>query len=296
MLFDNTGENDKFFEEKFELYLFIRDLFRKDIKWWAPDLVHSFLHNIEEIYHALFDFIPYEICRFSITLLNDAQVALSKDLDLMYEGTFDIGSNPSHTQVGKDDPHHPLHTLAAKLAMEAVKRVSNKMFDVWLGKGDVNKVIAELDIIMRHPAETIWQEKVVIDWAESNKRNVCNAVSPSTAIDTVLHQLEEQEKIIKNIEGYLSSTSEVVINKINAYFSVDEQVKNDPNMMTNFVKEAKTIQQQLRDRSEYLKDIWHCKFATPSECQVFSKYYEKEDGSCGVRIVPDFRPEKTKVF
>jgi uncharacterized Zn-binding protein involved in type VI secretion len=294
--FDNTGENDKFFEEKFELYLFIRDLFRKDIKWWAPDLVHSFLHNIEEIYHALFDFIPYEICRFSITLLNDAQVALSKDLDLMYEGTFDIGSNPSHTQVGKDDPHHPLHTLAAKLAMEAVRRVSDKMFDVWLGKGDVNRVIAELDIIMRHPAETIWQEQTVKDWAVSNKRKVCSAVSPSTAIDTVLHQLEEQEKIIKNIEGYLSSTSEVVINKINAYFSVDEQVKNDPNMMTNFVKEAKTIQQQLRDRSEYLKDIWHCKFATPSECQVFSKYYEKEDGSCGVRIVPDFRPEKTKVF
>lgn len=27
----------------------------------------------------------------------------------------DIGTNPSHTQLAKDETHHPLHPLAAKL-------------------------------------------------------------------------------------------------------------------------------------------------------------------------------------
>jgi hypothetical protein len=62
----------------------------------------------------------------------------------------DAAKDPTHSQLAKDHDNHPFHTLAARLASEAVKQVGTAMFDCWKGDKSADPVkLARLFI--RHP-------------------------------------------------------------------------------------------------------------------------------------------------
>jgi len=98
----------------------------------------------------------------------------------------DGSTDPTHSQLAKDHDDHPLHTLAAELAMFAVRRVGSAMGDHWTGIGKTDP--AELaSSFIAHPEDCHWQDGVVREWAMKNDAEVQRA-SSATVLEH-LHQI-----------------------------------------------------------------------------------------------------------
>jgi len=88
----------------------------------------------------------------------------------------DGSTDPTHSQLAKDHDDHPLHTLAAKLAMHAVRTVGRAMDRQWTGDPafDPAKTAAAF---MVHPFDSDWQDALVRQWALENPAAVRRAAS-----------------------------------------------------------------------------------------------------------------------
>jgi hypothetical protein len=76
-------------------------------------------------------------------------------------GTRDsIGENrgrlPTHSQISKDDPEHPLHNMAARLAVFVDKEIGRAMIAAWAGHKPVSAVQALVDFYIAHPQAHDW--------------------------------------------------------------------------------------------------------------------------------------------
>jgi hypothetical protein len=66
---------------------------------------------------------------------------------------------PTHSQIAKDSPEHPLHAVAGRLAHLADVEIGRKMIDVWQSGGDRQKVAeaqALVDVYLAHPSASYW--------------------------------------------------------------------------------------------------------------------------------------------
>ena len=78
---------------------------------------------------------------------------------------MNFGTDPSHTQLAKDSPLHPLNPLAGMLAVYAVQDVANMMIDCWNRKITVDKVINKINsTYLVHPV--IVEHKAMDDLAK----------------------------------------------------------------------------------------------------------------------------------
>lgn len=86
--------------------------------------------------------------------VDDAQTALGEDPNI--NGSTD----PSHSQLAKDHAEHPLHALAADLALQAVMTVSKAMVNHWkrIPDADPSELASAFCI---HPYDTGWQDDIV---------------------------------------------------------------------------------------------------------------------------------------
>jgi len=98
----------------------------------------------------------------------------------------DGSTDPTHSQLAKDHDDHPLHTLAAKLAMHTVAEVGRAMDKRW--KGDTSYYPAEkAAAFIVHPFYSDWQDALVRQWALENSAAVRRAAS-ATELEH-LHEL-----------------------------------------------------------------------------------------------------------
>jgi hypothetical protein len=87
--------------------------------------------------------------------------------------------HPTHSQLAKDHDDHPLHLLAAKLAMGAVRDVGCVMVEVWKGRNR-DDVIREALKYLVHPEDIqnttsdrrSWLLKPALDWAKANPKQL----------------------------------------------------------------------------------------------------------------------------
>lgn len=104
------------------------------------------------------------------------------------------GSDPTHTQLAKDDHHHPLNPLASELAEAAVKDVGQRIKDIWEGKisdPDGSQLVEYvLTKYSRHPKDTNWMDEIVREWGRNNKAAIKWLESP-TPISHV-HELSKR--------------------------------------------------------------------------------------------------------
>lgn len=130
----------------------------------------------------------------------DAQLALGNDPNL------DSSVEPSHSQLSKDHPEHPLHDLSAWLASVAVRQVAQAMVDHWNGKQDADP-IAVASAFFCHPDDTQWHQGLVQSWAEDNPDQVQRAQSRSD-LDEV-HQ--QSIRKLQNVHSQLIADSNVYL-------------------------------------------------------------------------------------
>jgi hypothetical protein len=82
---------------------------------------------------------------------------------------------PTHSQMSKDHDDHPLHDLAAKLAMAAVEEVGRVMRQAYDGSASLTDVMAIVRKIMTHPQQTQWMDTFVKKWADAHPDDIVRA-------------------------------------------------------------------------------------------------------------------------
>nr|WP_268801108.1 type VI secretion system tip protein VgrG [Pseudomonas sp. BSw22131] len=112
--------------------------------------------------------------------VDDAQTLLDEDPNR--SGSTD----PTHSQLAKDHDTHPFHTLAVKLAKEAVRVVGQAMNNKWRG-GETEDPAQVIERFFTHPQDSTWQDPLVMEWAREHREEVKRGASL-----TELHHIHEQ--------------------------------------------------------------------------------------------------------
>ncbi|WNG53887.1 hypothetical protein F0U59_03095 [Archangium gephyra] len=88
--------------------------------------------------------------------------------------------HPTHSQLAKDHDDHPLHLLAATLAMGAIRDVGCVMIEVWKKQRNRDDVIREALKYLVHPEDIqntakdgrAWILKPALQWAKANPKQL----------------------------------------------------------------------------------------------------------------------------
>lgn len=274
---NSSGTDDTTYAEHFETLLKIRSNVTR-LKNWTPDFIQEAFHWITERIKILFSFSQYFILKSIAITLNDAQVLLDKDLDLMEAGTFKIGIDPSHSQLAKDDVNSPMHELSALLAVEAVNQVGEKMMNIWVQNGKIEDVYKVLDKIMRHPAESTWQDIIIQNWIKKpgNREKICEASSPSVMIDRTFHAIEHIDEALHKIDAMLVNAD--IIENIAALFESKTAAEKDATAVKRGIKSAISKSRIQTARVKAIQEKWDKKFAKPTSCIKQTYNYTIKNG------------------
>lgn len=267
---DNLSQTDSMvnFENAVNALLKIRDF--KLCTSMVPDFVDKGLHYISEFIKLKQNFTKYFVGNAIISAINDAQTALNKDLKIMAAGSFAIGTNPSHTQIAKDDTHHPMHKLSSELAVYAVKHIGGAIFETW-GKNGKNpkKALDLLDICMRHPSVSDWQDEIVEKWAKDNKAKICEASSPSIIIERVFHSIEHFEEGLESVNGFIADSN--IIEQLAEFYKKQSGKTFDVNGMQNDLQKGMDACDTLEANAKTARAKWNTKYPKPAYCVALLK-------------------------
>lgn len=76
------------------------------------------------------------------------------------------GSGPTHSQIAKDDPDHPLFGASRALAHEADLQIGRAIIEAWNGTGSIEtraaRVKALVDLYVAHPYAVAWWRSVLL--------------------------------------------------------------------------------------------------------------------------------------
>lgn len=128
-----------------------------------------------------------------------------------------MGSNPSHTQIAKDLPTHPLNTFAATLAIHAVRDIGQRIQAIWEQQAaagapaeNIAEIAAELaDYAVAtyfvHPCKTNWMDALARTWMANHPKEIARSHHPDT-----LEKEEEKENpagttFKKELKAYFES-------------------------------------------------------------------------------------------
>lgn len=157
------------------------------------------------------------------------------------------GDDPTHTQIAKDDPHHPLHKLAAELAIMAVKDVGTRFKN-----GTNGEILADYvgDTYFVHPAmvQNQWITKVddiLKDWIIKNPSTIKDLKFP-----TVYH--EHAPEVIRDIKKFGSDVDQTYLNAKKEF----ETFKKNPGVYTRkqAVEMKKTIVRGITEMNDQMAD------------------------------------------
>jgi len=247
----------------------LRDNVARVNDFLLPDFIEKIVHYIKEVTGMLISFPKYILANVTLTVLYEAQVALGLQLtNIENGGTIDLGTNPSHTQVAKDDVDNPLHELSAKLAIHCVGQVGEAFFSAWRRGGSADAAIELLDGFMVHPAMSQWQDENVLEWARGNRANVCKASSPSIVIDRLLHSVEHMEEGIKAVATFAAEGG--IMDELATFFHNETGNSGDPVIDVQALREKINTSLQnshnLRRRILAVRHNWVRQYPKPSDC------------------------------
>jgi len=155
------------------------------------------------------DFTGYAITKPMSLGVSTLSLVAEKSIKEYETYPRNFGTDPTHTQVNKDDPSHPINDLAGILAVEAVKRVGKKVYEIRFGKGAYDELVDIIDDIMSHPCRSTWMDKTVKNWAAKYPSRVESLEESS--------YIEIAQKIYKKQKSDFDQFSEKVNGKLLEY-------------------------------------------------------------------------------
>jgi len=136
-------------------------------------------------------------------------------------------TDPSHSQLAKDHDDHPLHTLAAELAMMAVARVGEAMRAAWRKQphADPARIAASF---LAHPNDCSWQDQTVAAWARTHVAQIQRAGS-ATGLEH-LHETRGKRALekIRRVGRHGTESWDYISRNYEAMFGQVKQVGKQP--------------------------------------------------------------------
>ncbi|MBN2486943.1 MAG: PAAR domain-containing protein [Bacteroidales bacterium] len=174
---------------------FVLTYLKKD---WQRKIIETFTHMGLELFYFLTRMALYYPVEKIDSLIKEGQ-------SLNNEISGNWGSNPTHTQLAKDEGDHPLNELAGKLSMEATAVLGKLLKQYWQSKDEKYKedMLNLATEYFSHPIHVNWMEKTVREWSKTNPRKLKEAHSKgylAGAWKNSKETLEEAEKKLKNLK------------------------------------------------------------------------------------------------
>ena len=179
--------------------LIMRDEFRKVLEGHpylrlglsGPGVI---IHYVAEGLKLAFNTVIQAILNISDDITKEMQTLLTN---------ADYGTDPTHTQIAKDDLNHPLNPLAGELAVEAVKHTAQRIRLYWKG-GDPETFANEIaEKFFIHPCKTYWMDQLVLTWAAANSEAIKKACDPSRVEKVEQHIIENMDELEQKIKELL---------------------------------------------------------------------------------------------
>lgn len=239
------GTEDEKYADIYRQFLYWRDI-GTQINLDPFGIVHYITSRLK----VAMNFTFYYLVKICAAQINDAQLLIDQQILDLENDKFVLGTNPTHTQLAKDDLDHPIHSLAAKLAVEAVKKMGEHILGIWLGQTANFSVLEnQLQQIMVHPVHSTWQDKEVFEWASKHPEEICHISSPSIVVDRLIHTIDHIEEL-----QHVLKTSPVV-DKIMTLLDPEEKLQKRLIYLENRTKE-------IRSRAEEVKKRWDAEYGS----------------------------------
>ncbi len=231
-------------------------------------MLFSIIANLSKkniLYAFIADIIIRAINTLYVTIVNLVKSILVDVMELVaigiaaYQNTElsrEVGTNPSHSQLAKDHHEHPLHTLAANLAMIAVKDIGNVLKALKDNKPFKGKKVLSSHFIetakkyMIHPSQSDWMDAETRTWLNAHGAEISN-----------LEEIEESRKRMKATGKFIKDTLEK-LKKEYADFKVAIKVaivviENYIDEIANKIEELKELANELTEelKRKYRKII-----------------------------------------
>ncbi len=136
-------------------------------------------HKTMQLFLYVTNFALYNTGFYASRVVDDLQTLVGPN----------YGTDPTHSQLAKDDEEHHFHDIAAQLAVEAVTAVGKAMANYWSGIRVVNPA-AIAESYIKHPKDCTWMEARMRSWAASNPASMKRAES-ATAYEHAHHEAAE---------------------------------------------------------------------------------------------------------
>lgn len=181
--------------QKYNYLLSIVDGYRKwrDNSGWIGEV----MVDMERILHDAMQEIIYYPKLILQTLLGYADDLVKIEQDILKS---EFGTNPSHTQLAKDDLEGALNFLAGRLAVHAVRDVGARMAACWDKKhGGIALAHYVVDTYFVHPCKTKWMDGLVRTFAEEWPGKVYQATfeSPLDGLEAYNELAQEELERLK---------------------------------------------------------------------------------------------------
>lgn len=204
---NNKGTDYADLLDKYKYFLFLRDKKAQLIKdGGALGTTLKFLDMAGSTIAKLIA-IPHTI---ALNALLYGMEILVKEAET-YSRKF--GTDPTHTQLNKDDPAHPINDLAGELAVVAAQKVGSQMLKCWISFDDPSKLIPIIKEIMSHPCHVDWMDEIVLQWAEQHRGKV-RKLEKSSYLQIAQ---EQKQKLMASIDEERQYRDMAFLNMINYY-------------------------------------------------------------------------------
>ena len=275
------------FEESFDAYLLHRDVLYSEIN---HDLEGLDEEQKKEIYRRLGEIKSkmnvglYLVIFAVVGQMHELHAMFEKQIENMEKadakGDFSMGTDPSHTHVGKDDQHRILHELSGQLAIEASKRVSTIMFNMWQNKADYVDLKKEVDMIFRHPVESTWQDEMVATWAEKNKTKICEISTPAIVPKAIVKGIEEYNEFLDTLIKTVREANGSIGSEMHRTGDPVDSLKNTLNSVAQdlqkLIKQVKALKRE-EDAPPITAGTDMAKWLGLDRDEILAKFEKSED-------------------
>ena len=165
----------------------------------------------------------------------------------------DIGTNPSHTQLAKDETHHPLHPLAADLTLAAVKALKPAFDELIKSNSTMSNHKIAQDFIdlslkyMKHPSQCTWADEIVQKWVAENPDRIEKQHTDEFAFRVAV----EKGKVIKEVIDNINAINQKIVESYNNFLIKKEKwmaiIKREWEKLKKNYEEFKQRVRQLKE-------------------------------------------------
>lgn len=156
-----------------------------------------------------------------------------------------LDTNPTHTQIAKDDMEHPLHLLAGNLARIAVADLGRQFDNLKKNKINLKDYTKLAREYLSHPADVNWMDVTTMKWASTHIGSI-NKAKDKGVLEAFQKKHHEHIKgLNENAHEFLEKISESV-EELKKFYEKAKDMEKDLEISDTINESINYIKQKLK--------------------------------------------------